>query len=103
MVYSERVMTDIHTRKKSNTAALDITARPSSASSVDTLNDWRNMRCCMPRQNCLDRNTWVSIASPSVPLVNYSGLIVPLGNADFLMERYRSCSIEAYDSNKFCA
>jgi hypothetical protein len=116
MTYSEEVMERVHrrTRKTSDpsakervdvlrvekhgkTAFLNLRASASASASVssrETLNDWRDLSCCMPRQNCIERVTWVPIAKKeTVPLLNYSGIIVPLGNSNYLLESYRSCTM----------
>jgi hypothetical protein len=56
---------------------------------------WESIHCCMPRQNCVNRNHWVPLANSSVPIVTVFGLHVPLGNANFLKENYRACRIMA--------
>lgn len=112
MVYSEAIMEKVHKRTKrvSNPMAkqqftVDVVPtslmpqaanlRRSKDEPRGTLNDWRTLSCCMPRQNCIERETWIPINKPDgVPLLNYSGLMVPLGNSNFLMESYRSCQIQ---------
>ena len=47
----------------------------------------------MPRQNCKIRTGWLSVKSPEVPVVNIYGLLTPLGNCNFLDERYHTCTI----------
>ena len=65
---------------------------------VETIenNAWMEQSCCMPRQNCEERKTWKPIADPSVPVVNYYGLYIPLGNVNFLDELYRTCTLTSY-------
>jgi hypothetical protein len=76
MPYSYRVITEIHKRQ------------------VDTNhNKWMEQSCCLPRQNCQERQTWLSIANPDLPVINYYGLYVPLGNVNFLNEEYRGCQL----------
>ena len=75
MPYSDRVISEIHKR--------DLAPE----------NLWMNQSCCMERQNCVHRKNWLSIKDPRVPVVNYYGLYVPLGNVNFLDEFYRTCSI----------
>jgi hypothetical protein len=106
MTYPQDVMEKIHKRTKE--AALDLDVIPVgdnaktvtnlrvsvsvSASPRETINDWRDLSCCMPRQNCLDRKGWVGLGErEQVPLMNYSGMIIPLGNSNFLDEIYRTC------------
>jgi hypothetical protein len=60
------------------------------------LNKWMVQSCCMERQNCQDRKTWQNLAHPSVPVIDYYGLYVPLGNVNFLDERYRACTLTSY-------
>lgn len=50
----------------------------------------------LERQNCKDRKTWVKIYDPKVHILNYLGLHVPLGNVNFLDEKYRSCTLGTY-------
>ena len=49
------------------------------------------MSCCMPRQNCVERKTWVSVKNQSAPIVNVYGLQVALGNLNFFEEKLRAC------------
>jgi hypothetical protein len=65
------------------------------------VNRWMNESCCMPRQNCDDRDSWVSIKDPKVAVVNYYGLYVPLGNTNFLSETIRRCALTKY-VGEFC-
>jgi hypothetical protein len=58
---------------------------------IDHDHEWRNMSCCMPRQNCGNRKEWTSLRSSSVPLLSIYGLITPLGNCNFLDELYHTC------------
>ena len=59
-------------------------------------NRWMQQSCCLPRQNCEERKTWQPISHPSVPVVNYYGLYVPLGNVNYLDELYRACTLTSY-------
>lgn len=59
-------------------------------------NDWMHQSCCMPRQNCMERTTWKNVKDPVVPMINYYGLYVPLGNINFLKEDYRYCTLTPY-------
>ena len=52
---------------------------------VNDTHSWQYQSCCLPRQNCDHRRDWVNLNSPTVPLINYLGLHVPLGNVDFLL------------------
>lgn len=61
-----------------------------------TENEWMTQSCCMPRQNCVERKSWLSIKDPAVPVINYYGLYVPLGNVNFLDEMYRACKLTSY-------
>ena len=49
MVYSDRIMKEIHSKK--------ISQEP---------NEWMTQSCCVQRQNCVERKTWVPLADPSV-------------------------------------
>jgi hypothetical protein len=51
----------------------------------ETPNKWMQESCCLPRQNCEERKTWRPLNDPSIPVINYYGLYVPLGNVNFLM------------------
>jgi hypothetical protein len=84
MPYSDRVMIEVHKRE------------------IDKdMNKWMHQSCCLQRQNCVERKTWYSIKDQHVPVINYYGLYVPLGNVNFLDEKYRSCKIGPY-LNDFC-
>jgi hypothetical protein len=48
-------------------------------------NKWMGQSCCLPRQSCTERKTWRPLADPTIPVINYYGLYVPLGNVNFLM------------------
>jgi hypothetical protein len=58
--------------------------------------------CCLPRQNCKSRASWVPLRDPSVPLVNLFGLQVPLGNCNFLGEEYRACEMNLDRRLDYC-
>lgn len=59
--------------------------------------EWEGtMSCCLERQNCGDRKTWVKLRDSKVPVLNYYGLYIPLGNVNFLDEKYRSCKLGQY-------
>jgi len=77
MPYSNRAIAEVHKRDISNT--LD--------------GAWSAQRCCMQRQNCRERKNWLPLRDPKVPIINYYGLYVPLGNVNFLAEQYRHCTI----------
>jgi hypothetical protein len=103
MVYSEGILTKIHNRYRPNnmpgksSAILDVIPQKSS----DSLEDWKRLSCCIPMQHCTDRKAWVHITNPSLSLLNYSGILVPLGNSNFLLEEYRPCFLQNSDS-KLC-
>lgn len=59
-------------------------------------NKWMTQSCCMPRQNCVNRKDWKFLKEPEVRVMSYYGLYVPLGNVNFLMEQYRTCSLTDY-------
>ena len=59
-------------------------------------NAWMNQSCCLERQNCVERKSWRNIKDPLVPIINYYGLYVPLGNVNFLREDYRYCKLGDY-------
>jgi len=80
MPYSNRVIGEVHKR--------DMKPMVDGA--------WATQSCCLPRQNCQERKTWLPIADPGVPVINYYGLYVPLGNVNFLAESYRSCKLVDY-------
>ena len=80
MPYSDRVIGEIHKRNVKSFQE----------------NVWMNQSCCLQRQNCVERKTWLSIKDPGVPVINYYGLYVPLGNVNFLDEKYRSCKLTSY-------
>ncbi len=80
MPYSDRVTSEIHKR---------------DAKSIGE-NVWMNQSCCLPRQNCVERKTWLPIKDKRVPIINYHGLYVPLGNVNFLDEQFRSCKLSPY-------
>jgi hypothetical protein len=80
MPYSKEVISMIHTK---DTDAIH-------------LNHWMNQSCCFPRQNCGSRKTWKPLADKDVSVINFYGLYVPLGNVNFLLESYRTCSLSPY-------
>mmetsp|Transcript_8776 Transcript_8776/g.19256 ORF Transcript_8776/g.19256 Transcript_8776/m.19256 type:complete len:454 (-) Transcript_8776:395-1756(-) len=82
MPYSSRVMGEAHLRDLASPSLQD--------------GDWALRRCCLPRQNCVDRKDWLPLKDPRVPVINFYGLLVPLGNVNFLQESFRSCSLGNY-------
>ena len=84
MPYSDRVIKEVHKK------TVDVDA-----------NKWMQQSCCLPRQNCQERKTWQPLSHQSIPVINYYGLYVPLGNVNFLMESYRGCTIGPY-VNDYC-
>ena len=89
MAYPPRVLEEIHHR----------TLSANHVSRYDTLKEsllaWTNMSCCLPRQNCVSRKRWVHLKNAKVPIVNYLGIEVPLGNSNFLDEIYRPCRLSS--------
>lgn len=81
MVYSDRILREIHQRE---------------LATIKKPNAWMGQSCCIQRQNCMDRKTWVSLKDSKVPIINYYGLYIPLGNVNFLDEMYRSCDMSSY-------
>ena len=53
MVYSNRIMTEVHNK---NISVIS--------------NEWMKQSCCLPRQNCVERKTWLPLADPKVCLFN---------------------------------
>lgn len=90
MPYSYRAITEVHQRS----------AAVALATTQPDLNLWMNQSCCMPRQNCNERKSWVSVKDESVGVINYYGLYVPLGNINFLDEKYRACKLMNYVGEK---
>jgi hypothetical protein len=86
MPYPEPVVTIRHNRQLSQKSSLD----------------WLNMSCCMPRQNCKDRKTWISVRDTNVNILNIFGLQVPLGNMNFHEEKLRSCTLKNDGGNQIC-
>ena len=87
MAYSKLVLRDIHRRSlPTNYASRDEDLQ-------ESLPAWQNMSCCLPRQNCNTRKHWVHLKNPKVPILTYLGIEIPLGNANFLDEIYRYCSL----------
>lgn len=80
MPYSKEVITVVHKRKIEEVK----------------LNQWMGQSCCIRRQNCVDRKDWKGLADPSVAVIDYYGLYVPLGNVNFLDESYRTCTMTSY-------
>jgi hypothetical protein len=54
---------------------------------------WRTSHCCLPRQHCVERNSWISAKNESAALVNVYGLQVILGNINFHEEKLRACTL----------
>lgn len=59
----------------------------------DDLFGWLKMSCCMPRQNCLERDHWIPLLDSNLPYMNIFGLHIALGNSNFHKLAYRPCSI----------
>lgn len=64
--------------------------------------DWYDMNCCLPRQNCRDRKTWLKVSNETIPILNIYGLQVPLGNTNFHEETYRGCQLYPLGGLSFC-
>ena len=69
---------------------------------LDHFHGWRNMSCCMDRQNCHTRADWVPLRNSRVPLLSLYGLITPLGNSNFLDEIYHTCTMTTTERLEFC-
>ena len=54
---------------------------------------WLKHSCCMPRQNCLERDNWIHLLNANLPYINIYGLHVALGNSNFHKLAYRPCAI----------
>merc|ERR1719215_315468 len=63
-------------------------------------NKWMTQSCCMRRQNCIHRKDWKFLKErdpkDDVAVISYYGLYVPLGNVNFLDEKYRTCKLSEY-------
>jgi hypothetical protein len=82
---------------------LDIRWKRSGITELEFQEDrWMNISCCMPRQNCNERKSWISIKNHSVPVLNIYGLDVALGNANFHRELYRSCKLYTNQRLPYC-
>lgn len=95
MVYSENILGKIHNRYQSGKGSAMIDVISTQSGSLD---DWKKLSCCIPMQHCTDRKAWVHVANPALPLLNYSGIIIPLGNSNFLLEEYRPCFLQPPES-----
>eukprot|EP01038_Epipyxis_sp_PR26KG_P010863 gene10863-14580_t len=62
--------------------------------------DWFDFQCCMPLQNCVERNYWVHVKNSSVPIINIYGIQVPLGNSNFHTETFRACRLHEDDGHE---
>eukprot|EP01038_Epipyxis_sp_PR26KG_P014240 gene14240-19108_t len=56
--------------------------------------DWFDFHCCMPRQECTERNNWIHVKNNSVSIINIFGFHVPLGNTNFHTETFRACKLQ---------
>ena len=87
MAYPSRVLEEMHHRTQSTNYA----SRPDALK--ETSSAWQNMSCCLPRQNCVSRKRWVHLKNSKVPILNYLGIEIPLGNSNYLDEIYRPCTL----------
>ena len=57
------------------------------------LTDWMTQTCCMPRQNCVERSSWISPrnSTSGLQFSHIYSLQVALGNANFHVETFRHC------------
>lgn len=79
-----------------------VTSNPAVIKSTSKNYGWKDVMCCIPKQNCLSRDDWVEVFDQSVQFVDIYGLYVALGNSDFHKSTYRTCSIvDAYSSPEF--
>lgn len=90
MPYPKAILTDFHKRQN----LTDITTSSPFA--------WSDMNCCLERQNCGNRKSWLSVKDSRVPVLNIYGLYVPLGNANFFEETYRTCNLNEYGDWAYC-
>ena len=95
MPYPEAVLLHFHKRDIFKDA-------PSQALKGYGPEDWRNMNCCLRRQNCYDRHEWVKVKNDSVAIVSVYGIITPLGNANFHAETYRHCTLYRQGQVEIC-
>ena len=63
---------------------------------------WQRMSCCMPRQNCKNRDSWVSARDVTLRFLNMFGLQVALGNCNFHLETFRTCKLYPDGILPFC-
>jgi hypothetical protein len=65
---------------------------------------WLSHSCCMPRQNCLERDNWVPLLNENLPYMNIYGLHVALGNSNFHKLAYRPCTMldKAVVEHNYC-
>jgi hypothetical protein len=101
MAHPYRVLTATHKRVKPGSKRdNDIVSAPHN-STGSLRSHWEGLSCCMPRkQNCVGRESWVPISSPTVPIINHSDIYVPLGNSKFLFESYHRCVMVPYDADR---
>jgi hypothetical protein len=85
--------------------------------SYDDVSVWRRFSCCLPRQNCIERKSWISLTMSErslsdkelrhnmtaqdqfVPILDYHGMHVPLGNSHFRRELFRHCALREASPN----
>lgn len=60
---------------------------------ASSLTAWEGLNCCMPRQNCVTRSTWVSPMDKALSFLQIFGLQVALGNCNFHAESFRACKL----------
>lgn len=60
---------------------------------ITSADEWQQLKCCLPRQNCERREDWVPPTDTALPLLNFYGLKTAGGNANFKNEMFRSCKI----------
>ena len=72
--------------------------------SGETVHSWTNMTCCMPRQNCIERNSWIRAHTNDQRLkfAEILGLQVALGNANFHEESFRACTDLSLNHIEIC-
>jgi hypothetical protein len=62
---------------------------------VKTHDSWNDMKCMMPKTNCVEtRASWVDVSHASVVVADIWNFSVPLGNSNFLTQSYRPCEVE---------
>jgi hypothetical protein len=67
---------------------------------IDTKTGIEEYKCCLPRQNCNNRESWVPIGHNGLSFIEIEGLMCALGNNNFRQGLFRACKLLPWTGNQ---